>query len=154
MIQMNAIIEIQVDPLHDVRLKRGRQGDIDIDQVEVTHLLRHMPDVIPPALEIDFQEAIRTFKPSAFPMVPIAQPWERKEADHLVRFGIQIRLVFVAQGPVILLGNYPNFSHFSCSRHISTISCTGAREGSSTLVSSNFLTSSFSRALYQKLRAK
>src|SRR5262245_26926161 len=70
-----------------------------------------MPDVIPPALEIDFQEAIRAFKPSAFPMVPIAQPWEGKEAYRLVRFGIQIRLVFVAQGPVILLGNYANFSH-------------------------------------------
>src|SRR5262245_26898141 len=111
MVQMNAIIEIQVGPFYYVRLKRGRHGDIHIDQVEVTHLLRDMPDVIPPALEIDFKEAICAFKPSAFPMVPITQPRWGKEADHLVRFGVQIRLVFVAQGPVILLGYYLNFSH-------------------------------------------
>src|SRR5215831_259822 len=113
MIHMNAIIEIEVGPLYDVRLKRGRQGDIHIDQVEITHLLRHAPDVIPPVFEINFQEAIWTFKPSALSMVPIAQPWDRKEEDCFVRFGIQIRLVFVAQGTIILLGNYPNFSHFA-----------------------------------------
>jgi hypothetical protein len=111
MIQMNAIIEIQICPLYEVPLERGREGEIHIDKVQATHLLGHMPDVIPPALKIDFQEAIRTFKPSAFSMVPIAQPWERKEVDRLVRFSIQVRLVFVAQGPVILLGNYLNFSH-------------------------------------------
>src|SRR5215813_13585320 len=51
------------------------------------------------------------YQPGAFPMVPITQPRMGKKADHLVRFGVQIRLVFGAQGPVVLLGNYLYFFH-------------------------------------------
>ena len=49
----------------------------------------------------------------------------------------------------------PSGSHLlSCSRHISTMAWTGARRGSSILVSANCLTASFRRVLYQKLRAR
>jgi hypothetical protein len=68
-VEMNSIIEVQVRPLYNFLFERSRQGDVHIDQVDVTHLLNNVPDVIPAALGIDFQEAILGFKPSSFSMI-------------------------------------------------------------------------------------
>src|SRR5438067_1594588 len=64
--------------------------------VTMIHLLLHIfaTDIFTVApiyhlvLEIDFQKAIGSFKPSGFAMIVIAQSWRGKEGDGLVRFRI------------------------------------------------------------------
>jgi hypothetical protein len=72
------LVEVQVRPFYDSLIKPGRHSDINIDEVDATQSLGNAPNVIPPALEINFQEAVPNFEPAGERYTAEAEPKRSK----------------------------------------------------------------------------